>query len=93
VYFQDESRFGLMTVLRRAITLAGVKPVGAYPHRFVYRYCYGLLELRSGDKFFVTAPPVNTLFFEFHLQEFSQQEPLSRYSDKSTPPFRNNVPQ
>ena len=75
VYFQDESRFGLMTVLRRAITIAGVKPVGAYQHRFIYRYCYGLVEPMSGDKFFVTAPQVNTLFFEFLLQEFSQHEP------------------
>ena len=75
VYFQDESRFGLMTVLRRAITIAGVKPVGAYQHRFIYRYCYGLVEPLSGDKFFVTAPQVNTLFFEFLLQEFSRHEP------------------
>jgi hypothetical protein len=75
VYFQAESRFGLRTVLRRAIPLAGVKPVGAYPHRFVYRYCYGLVEPRSGDKFLVTAPQVNTLFFEFLLPAFSQQEP------------------
>jgi transposase len=64
-----------MTVLRRAITRTGVKPVGAYQHRFIYRYCYGLIEPLSGDKFFVTAPQVNTLFFEFLLQEFSRQEP------------------
>ncbi len=75
VYFQDESRFGLMTVLRRAITTKGVKPIGPYQHRFIYRYCYGLVEPLSGDKFFVTAPQVNTLFFEFLLQEFSRQEP------------------
>ncbi|RDC62251.1 uncharacterized protein AHMF7616_00842 [Adhaeribacter pallidiroseus] len=64
-----------MTVLRRAITRAGVKPVGAYQHRFIYRYCYGLVEPLSGDKFFVTAPQVNTLFFEYLLQEFSRHEP------------------
>jgi transposase len=75
VYFQDESRFGLMTVLRRAITAKGVKPIGPYQHRFIYRYCYGLVEPLSGDKFFVTAPQVNTLFFEFLLQEFARQEP------------------
>jgi transposase len=75
VYFEDESRFGLMTVLRRAITRAGVKPVGAYQHRFIYRYCFGLVEPLAGDKFFVTAPQVNTLFFEFLLQEFSRHEP------------------
>lgn len=75
VYFQDESRFGLMTGLRRAITVAGVKPVGAYQHRFIYRYCYGLVEPLSGDRFLVTAPQVNTLFFEFMRQEFSVQEP------------------
>ncbi len=64
-----------MTVLRRAITAKGVKPIGAYQHRFIYRYCYGLVEPLSGDKFFVTAPQVNTLFFEYLLHEFSLQEP------------------
>jgi len=33
LYFQDESRFGLMTVLRRMITARGVKPVAPYLHR------------------------------------------------------------
>lgn len=75
VYFQDESRFGLMTVLRRAITLTGVKPVGPYQHRFIYRYCYSLVEPLKGDHFFVTAPHVNTLYFEYMLQEFSAKEP------------------
>lgn len=75
VYFQDESRFGLMTVLRRAITLTGVKPVGPYQHRFIYRYCYSLVEPLAGDHFFVTAPQVNTLYFEYMLNEFSRHEP------------------
>ena len=64
-----------MTVLRRAITMRGVKPVGAYQHRFIYRYCYSLVEPLAGDHFFVTAPQVNTLYFEYMLQEFSQHEP------------------
>ena len=75
VYFQDESRFGLMTVLRRAITLAGVKPVGLYQHRFIYRYCYGLVEPLAGDHFFVTAPQVNTVYFQYMLEEFSSHQP------------------
>lgn len=75
VYYQDESRFGLMSVLRRAITLAGIKPVGAYQHRFIYRYCYGLVEPLAGDHFFITAPQVNTLYFEYMLQEFSRHQP------------------
>ena len=65
----------MRTELRWAIKLADVKPVGDYQHRFIYRYCYGFVEPRSGDKFFVTVPPVNTLFFEFLLQEFSLHEP------------------
>lgn len=64
-----------MTVLRRAITLAGVKPVGPYQHRFIYRYCYGLVDPTGGDLFFTTAPQVNTLYFEFMLREFSLHEP------------------
>jgi transposase len=75
VYFQDESRFGLMTVLRRAITMRGVKPVGAYQHRFIYRYCYSVVEPLAGDHFFVSAPQVNTLYFEYMLQEFSLHQP------------------
>ena len=75
MYFQDESRFGLMTVLRRAITLAGVKPVGAYQHRFIYRYCYSLVDPMEGDLFFTTVPQVNTFYFEFMLREFSLHEP------------------
>lgn len=75
VYFQDESRFGLMTVPRRTITLTGVKPVGPYQHRFIYRYCYSLVEPMQGDHFFVTAPQVNTLYFDYMLQEFSLHEP------------------
>lgn len=72
---RDESRFGLMTVLRRAITLTGVKPVGPYQHRFIYHYCYSLVEPMLGDHFFVTAPQVNTLYFEYMLQEFAFHEP------------------
>lgn len=64
-----------MTVLRRAITLTGVKPVGPYQHRFIYRYCYSLVEPMKGDHFFVTAPHVNTFYFEYMLQEFSLHEP------------------
>ena len=64
-----------MTVLRRAITFRGVKPVGSYQHRFIYRYCYSLVEPLAGDHFFVTAPQVNSLYFEYLLQEFSLHEP------------------
>lgn len=49
--------------------------MGAYQHRFIYRYCYSLVEPLAGDHFFVTAPQVNTLYFEYMLQEFSQHEP------------------
>lgn len=64
-----------MTVLRRAITSRGVKPIGPYQHRFTYRYCYGLVEPLQGDHFFVTAPQVNTFYFEYLLGEFAQHQP------------------
>jgi len=75
LYFQDESQFGLMTVLRRAITNWGVKPIGAYQHSFTYRYFYGLVEPLQGDHFFVTAPQVNTFSSEYLLGEFYQHQP------------------
>ncbi len=64
-----------MTILRRAITAKGVKPVGAYQHRFIYRYCYGLIAPIHGEHFFVTAPAVNTFYFEYLLHEFALHEP------------------
>jgi len=64
-----------MTVLRRAITLAGVKPVGAFQYRFIYRYCSSLVDPLSGDHFFVTAPQVNTFYFQYLLDEFAVHQP------------------
>ena len=33
IFCQDESRFGLLPIQRRQITLTGVKPLGLVPYR------------------------------------------------------------
>ena len=41
LYFEDESRFGLLTVLPRMITAKGIKPVAPFQHRFDNLYLFG----------------------------------------------------
>lgn len=59
VYFQvvphrDEARFGLMTVQRRVLTMRGIKPIGAFQQRFIFRYVYGVVSPCDGDHFYIT---------------------------------------
>lgn len=37
LYFQDESRFGLITKQKRVITAKGIKPIGKYKHSYLYK--------------------------------------------------------
>lgn len=37
LYFQDESRFGLITKQKRVITAKGIKPIGNYKHSYLYK--------------------------------------------------------
>lgn len=38
LYFQDESRFGLMTHLEKCLTAKDVKPIVNYQHQFKTTY-------------------------------------------------------
>jgi len=51
LYFQDESRFGLMTHIRKCLTASGIKPVIAYQHKFSTTYLYGSYSPINGDSF------------------------------------------
>jgi hypothetical protein len=52
VFCLDESRFGLLPIQRRCITLTGVKPLGAVQYRFENFYVYGAAEPTTGESFF-----------------------------------------
>jgi len=41
LYFQDESRFGLMTYTGSCIAAKGVQPIVDYQHKFANTYLWG----------------------------------------------------
>jgi len=75
MYFQDESRFGLMTHVGRCLTAKGVKPVVTYQHAFKNTYLYGSFSPINGDTFILEIEGVDAKIFEAYLQEFYKQKP------------------
>jgi transposase len=71
IFCQDESRFGLLPVQRRRITLNGVKPVGPVQYQFENFSLYGAVEPTTGASFFLELPQLNTLNFQIFLDEFA----------------------
>ena len=75
IYFEDESRFGLLTVPRRILTIKGVKPLIPYQHKFKNFYLFGAFSPITGTHFTLELPKCNSDCFQLYLNEFSQQEP------------------
>jgi transposase len=76
VFCEDESRFGLLPVQRRCMTLSGIKPVGTVQYCFDNFYVYGAVEPTTGESFFLELPQLNTANFQIFLNEFAH-----RYQD------------
>jgi transposase len=75
IYFQDESRFGLLTVPRRMLTIKGIKPLMPYQHKFKNFYLFGAFSPITGTHFTLELPKCNSDCFQLYLDEFSQQNP------------------
>ena len=75
LYFQDESRFGLMTILRRMITARGVKPIAPYQHKFKNLYLFGAFSGINGAHFLLEMPYCNSDTFQVFLDMFAQSNP------------------
>jgi hypothetical protein len=75
IFCQDESRFGLLPIQRRRITLTGVKPLGAVQYCFENFYVYGAVEPTTGECFFLELPHLNTVNFQIFLNEFARCYP------------------
>jgi transposase len=75
IYFQDESRFGLLTVPRRILTIKGIKPLMSYQHKFKNFYLFGAFSPITGTHFTLELPKCNSDCFQLYLDEFSQQHP------------------
>jgi transposase len=72
LFSQDESRFGLLPITRRRITLSGVKPISPVQFQFESYYLYGAAEPRTGESFFLELPNLNAQCFQVYLDEFSK---------------------
>jgi len=73
-YFaEDESRFGLKTLLGRLLTACGVKPIGAWQWLFHAFWVYGAVETTTGASFFLQFSHVDTDCYQRFLDQFSKQ--------------------
>ncbi len=75
LYFQDESRFGLLTHVGSKITAKGVRPKVDYQHRFATTYLYGSYSPIDGDSFVYEIEGVDCKIFEAYLYQFSLHRP------------------
>ena len=77
-YFaQDESRFGLHTLMGRLITACGIKPIGQWQWLFKAFWLYGAVEPATGESFFLQFSHVDTECYQRFLNEFSKAYPDS----------------
>ncbi|MEG4330168.1 IS630 family transposase [Microcoleus sp. herbarium5] len=76
IWCQDESRFGLITMQGRMITLKGIKPVGKKQWKRGNFYVYGVVEPSTGEQYYQEFSQLNHNCFQEFLNGFSQ-----KYSD------------
>jgi transposase len=74
VWTADESRLGLMTTLRRRVTLKGVKPLALCQHEFDNLYLYGAVEPLTGESIFLELPFLDTENFQRFIDYFAAQQ-------------------
>jgi len=75
IYFQDEARFGLKTLVGRCLTAIGVKPIVKYQHAFKNTYLYGSFSPINGDSFVYEIEGTTSEIFYKYLVEFSKYKP------------------
>jgi transposase len=74
VWTQDESRFGLITIQRRRLTLRGIKPLAPSQHELEWSYLYGCVEPLTGESFFLALPALDSQLFQLFLDHFAQAD-------------------
>jgi transposase len=72
VFAQDESRIGLLPIVRHRITARGVQPTISSAYRFESFYLYGAVEPATGESFFLELPHLNTDTFQIFVNELAK---------------------
>jgi transposase len=75
LYFQDESRFGLITKQKRVVSARGIKPIGKYMHSYKYKWLWGSFSPITGESFCMTTTGVCKELFIKYLEDFSKHKP------------------
>lgn len=75
IFFEDESRFGLLTRNGSMLTAKGVKPICSFQQVFETTYLYGAFSAINGDMFLLELPTCNAANFQLFLDEFSKHNP------------------
>ena len=75
VFAQDETRLGLLPVVRRRVTACGVQPVATVTYQFDNFYLYGAVEPTTGASFFLELPYLNSRAFQVWLDGFATTFP------------------
>ena len=74
LWSQDESRCGLLPILRQRITAKGVQPIINSNFQFESFYLFGAVEPVTGDHFILELPHLNTANFQIFVDHFSQHD-------------------
>ena len=74
IYCQDESRFGLMTLTGRRLTIKGVKPICPYQHKFVNTYLFGAFSPINGKHLILELPHCNSANFQVFMDELAKED-------------------
>ena len=77
LFSQDESRYGLLPVVSRRITLPGIKPIAEINPCYESVYLYGVVEPLTGERFFFEFSHLTAECFQIFLDQVSQAFPES----------------
>ena len=72
LFSQDETRYGLLSVINRRITLRGIKPVAEIDDRYESVYLYGAVEPLTGERFFFEFSHITSECFQCFIEKFSE---------------------
>lgn len=92
----DESRFGLITVKRRRITLKGIKALGKMQTVYKYYWLYGAFDILSGESFYWEFNRMNKLNCQHFINKLSVTYPDTLniiLMDNSSTHFLDELPE
>lgn len=73
IWSQNASRWDLMTVRRRRVTIRGVKPVGRIHHQDANRWCFGCVAPATSEAYFQLLPKLDATNMQLFLDSVAER--------------------